>query len=221
MRFCGCSLVSSRCTHSAPTGKAHMTGTLHDRVIRAAVKQKQNAEFRDEATPGLRLRVFAKSGKATWSYRYRPRGGGGGYKRVTVGQFPGTLLSEARAKAARIRARVIDGADPAAELAAKRKAETVAELCTAFLADEIKPKKKAATYSLYEVYARKHVSPAIGEKKAHTVTRADIAWLHRDIGKQEKKKSGGGKKGDGKSGVDISFWGLSLCGPEWNRSRWV
>ena len=94
-------------------------------------------------------------------------------------------MSEARSKAARIRARVIDGADRAAELAAKRKAETVAELCTAILADEIKPKKKAATYSLNEVYARKHVTPAIGNKKAHDVSRADIARLHRDIGGQE------------------------------------
>ena len=65
-----------------------MTGTLHDRVIRAAVKQKQNADFRDEATPGLWSRLFAKFGKATWSYRYRPRAGGGGYKRVTWSSFP-------------------------------------------------------------------------------------------------------------------------------------
>ena len=165
---------------------------LQDHTIRAAMKAGKRVELWDDKTPGLSARVF-ESGAVSWSFRYRPRAGGGGFKRVKLGIFPGTLVSEARRKATKLRSRVIDGADPAAELAAKRGAETVSELLTDFLADEIKPKKKASTHALYSTYA-KHVGPELGEKKAHAVTRADIARLHRDIGKQEKKRSGGGKK---------------------------
>jgi len=169
-----------------------MVTGLHDRAIKQAIKERKNVEFRDDETPGLRLRVFAKSGKATWSFRYRPRAGGG-YKRVTVGSYPGTLLSEARKKATKLKSSVIDGDDPAAELAAKRRAETISELLTVYLADEIKPKKKPSTHLLYSTYSKKHVGPVLGAKKAHAVTKADVARLHRDIGNQKKKTSGGGK----------------------------
>jgi Arm DNA-binding domain len=69
------------------------------------------AEYWDANTPGLCLRVFP-SGRASWSYRYRPREGGKKNERVTFGTVEVLSLADARDRAARVRAEVVDGGNP-------------------------------------------------------------------------------------------------------------
>ena len=74
------------------------------------------------------------------------------------------------------------GVDVAEELASRRRALTVAELVDRFMAEEIRPTRKARTSVHYAMLFRRHVLPALGSTRAANVTRSDVAKLHRAIG---------------------------------------
>src|SRR4051812_39877752 len=68
------------------------------------------AEYWDTKIAGLCLRVF-QTGRASWSFRYRPRNGGA-RQRITLGSLTDLSLADARDRAARLRIEVADGGDP-------------------------------------------------------------------------------------------------------------
>ena len=88
---------------------------------------------------------------------------------------------DARAVAKSLLARVNLGADPAAERAEERAAETVAEIACRWLSDHVVPKRKPATETLYRSILDTHLLPALGTKRAASVTRQDMARLHAAI----------------------------------------
>ncbi len=156
---------------------------------------KLTKEIIDKATPraapywdsdlsGFALRV-GKNGAKTFIVRYRPKGTGrsGPKKYYTIGRYGPLTPAEARNKARQLLGEVAGGADPAAELAVARSAITVAELVERYLQDEVAPKRKPGTASLYGIHLRKHVLPDLGSLKAENVTRAIVAKLHVKIGK--------------------------------------
>src|SRR3712207_31499 len=77
-------------------------------------------EYWDRKIGGLCLRVFS-TGRARWSFRYRPRTGGP-RQRITLGSLNDLSLADARDRAARLRIDVADGCDPQGERQAKRTA---------------------------------------------------------------------------------------------------
>jgi len=137
-------------------------------------------ELWDAHVRGLCLRLFA-SGRASWTFRYRLRDGGG-RKRVGLGEYPTIGLAEARRRADRLRGEVSGGADPAGERRAAPEAVTVARLVERYMAEEIAPARKPATVALYRRYFARHVIPAIGERRARDLSHSDVAKLHRAIG---------------------------------------
>ena len=137
-------------------------------------------ELWDGRARGLSLRVFS-SGRASWSFRYRPKDGSG-RKRIGLGEYPSIGLAEARRRADRHRGKVADGADPAAERRAQRIAATIDHLATRYMAEEIEPARKPGTAALYRKYFNNHIHPAIGTRRARHVTYSDVAKLHRAIG---------------------------------------
>jgi integrase len=93
----------------------------------------------------------------------------------------------ARQAAKRILGRVVDGADPAAEKAAKRKAATVAELCDLYLSDaeagrlltRRKAAKKASTIGTDKGRIERHIKPLLGTLQVAAVTREDVdSFMH-------------------------------------------
>lgn len=183
---------------------------LQDHEIRAAMKAGAKAELLDGTIGGLSVRVFP-SGEASWSFRYRPQYGGG-YKRVTLGRFPGLLVSEARKRATALRTKVYDGNDPAAEKKAKREAKTFADIAQKYLDEHVALKKRPSTLALYKIY-RNHAVARIGNKKAFAVTKGDIESLHAGIGATKKATanrvvdflSGVYRYSSGKDGVPETF----------------
>jgi integrase len=139
-------------------------------------------ELWDDHSRGLCLRVFA-SGKATWTFRYRPKDGGG-RKRIGLGEYPNIGLAEARKRVDHHRGKVSDGGDPQAERRAKRDAPALTDLIERYLAEEVEPKKKPATVALYRYHLRSMVGPKLGSKKAIAVTHSDVAKLHRELGEE-------------------------------------
>ena len=105
---------------------------------------------------GLSLRVFP-SGRASWTFRYRPKDGGA-RRRITIGEYPGIGLAKARSRADRVRGEVSGGGDPQGALSARRQAPTLSELIDRYLA-EVRSKKKPRTLALYTYYLKKS-SPA-------------------------------------------------------------
>lgn len=138
------------------------------------------AELWDTRSRGLCLRVFP-SGRAAWSFRYRPKDGTG-RRRIGLGEYPSIGLADARQRADRMRGNVADGADPQAERRAKRKAPNLSAVINLYLTREVDPKKKPSTARLYRGYLLDRIAPKLGDKIAHTITRTDIALLHGEIG---------------------------------------
>jgi integrase len=136
-------------------------------------------ELWDAAARGLSLRVFP-SGRASWTFRYRPKGGSA-RRRISLGEYPGVGLAEARRRADRHRGEVSGGGDPQDALNARRSAPTLGDLIDRYLA-EIESKKKPRTTELYTYYLRKLIAPRFGSKKAHEVTPDAINNFHRKLG---------------------------------------
>jgi integrase len=84
---------------------------------------------------------------------------------------------EARAKARAILVAVDKGNDPGA------RRTTVRDLRVSFVAN-VAAKKKRSTAANYDAVLAKHVLPGLGDCQAELVTSADIADLHRKIGKK-------------------------------------
>ena len=88
----------------------------------------------------------------------------------------------AREAAKRILGHVVDGADPAAEKYAKRKAASVKDLCDLYIADaeagrlltRLKTAKKASTIATDKGRIERHIKPLLGSMKVAAVTREDI-----------------------------------------------
>src|SRR5690349_8505689 len=99
---------------------------LTARRVTALKPRLTRYEIFDSRTPGLAIRV-TPTGHKSWVLHYRHRGR---HRRLTLGRYPDRTLAAARAKAIKERARILDGADPAAEKRAERtrSGESVAAL---------------------------------------------------------------------------------------------
>ena len=93
----------------------------------------------------------------------------------------------AREAAKRILGHVVEGADPAAEKRAKRKAASVAELCDLYIADaeagrlltRRKMAKKPSTIATDKGRIERHIKPLLGSMKVAAVTREDVdGFMH-------------------------------------------
>jgi integrase len=137
-------------------------------------------ELWDARARGLCLRVFP-SGRAAWSFRYRPKHGGA-RRRIGLGDYPSVGLAAARRRADRHRGAVSDGADPQGELQTHRDAPTLAVLIARYLAEEVEPKRKPRTAALYGYYLRRLVPAVLAARKAHEVAPGHVDQLHRRLG---------------------------------------
>jgi integrase len=139
----------------------------------------------DEDLTGFGLRVMP-SGTKTWIVEYRP--GAGGRKvftrRMKIDLASRVTPEQARTHAREILARVRLGEDPAVARATRRDTPTLATFAEQFLEEyAIAPNIKQTTNRLYTGNLRKLVVPALGSLKIDAITSADIARLHRKLGK--------------------------------------
>ncbi len=96
---------------------------------------------------------------------------------------------EARDRARRLIGMAKDGADPAAEKRAARNAQTVAQLCDAYLADaeagrvltRSKEPKKASTLAIDKGRIERHIKPLLGSLAVAAVTRDDVERFLHDV----------------------------------------
>jgi integrase len=139
------------------------------------------AEYWDRLTPGLCLRVTA-SGHGSWSYRYRPRETGKQNERITFGSWDGLSLADARDRAARGRAAVVDGANPQLTRRQKREAArnvlTFDALADRYLDEYAKPRKASWKDDAQRLV---RVRQVLGSKEAATITRRELISFLDDV----------------------------------------
>ncbi len=154
------------------------------RAVDAATPRSERYILWDSDFKGFGLRV-EPSGAKTFLVRYRPKGAGrAGAKRfVKLGRYGSVTPDEARDQAKTILGAVAGGADPAGEQIKARETITFAELAERYLNEEVTPKRKPGTATLYSHYLRDLAIPEIGRLKADAITRSDISKLHLKIGR--------------------------------------
>ena len=135
-------------------------------------------EISDAQVPGLRIRMGA-SGAQTFILRKRV---GGRVRNITVGRYgPRFTLAEARRKARSILSDIDAGKDPTTTLPTPRRkgagAETIVGMLPEYLASKSGKRSVGEMKRILEGY----VVPAIGDRLADAVTRADVTRLVDDI----------------------------------------
>lgn len=155
--------------------------------IKALVATVKPVSYFDTELKGFGLKVFP-SGERRWIFEYRPGAGGRGVakRRMVLGGADTITPDEARDLARKAQAQVRLGADPVEEKNRLRDSATVADLIEMYMADEIRPLRKASTAALYKIYMDRHIEPAIGARKAVLLSQIDVARLHRSIGAVQK-----------------------------------
>jgi integrase len=159
------------------------TRKLTKRVIDSLPSRSRVYIAYDDSLPGFGCRV-SPSGSRSWIVEYRPNGGGRGVakKRITLAPVSVLTPDQAREAAGDVLANVRLGQDIPHDRAARRSASSVVDLVERFMREEVQPTRKPRTTSLYELYFRLHILPALGDKRAREITASDIAQLHRKIG---------------------------------------
>ncbi len=179
--------------------------SLTKRTVDAAHPTEKRYHIWDNDLHGFGLRI-EPSGIKTFVTKYRVNGGGrNAPQRIqTVGRYGTPTPEEARRKAKAILGSVAAGADPAGDLAARRREMTMAALIDFYeihgcvvqrgkrIGEPMKPLTKA--YTLGRL--RHHVIPLLGNRRAKDVTSGDIERFAADVlaGKTAKNEKAGPRK---------------------------
>ena len=140
---------------------------LTDRYVHNAKARGGRAEYFDENTRGLALRVSPAA--KSWCFHYTT---GGVRKRLKLGTYPATSLSKARTLATEARGLLEAGKDPSAVRAASK--NTLKAICDEYLKRE--GSKLRTAQERLRVFNRL-VYPTLGAMQIDAIKRTDIVRL--------------------------------------------
>lgn len=128
----------------------------------------------DTAVKGFYVRCQAKA--KTYGVYRRIEGRG---RWLAIGEHGSPWTPDtARGKALEILGAIAKGSNPAAARDFERGLPTVQEACEAFLAEYVRPKRKATTHVGYEVLMRRHIVPQLGHVRIDRVEANDVERMH-------------------------------------------
>ena len=129
------------------------------------------------ALPGFGLRKFPNSrGSYVCSYRIQKR-----KRLVDLGRSDTITLEQARRKARLYFGTAADGKDPQSNIDEMRASMTVKKLAELYIERHAKPKKR--TWKADEAALNQLFIPRFGAHLAASITRADVATMHAEFGK--------------------------------------
>lgn len=147
----------------------------------------KNQELSDDDVRGLYLRISAR-GVKSWMFRYTRADGS--RAKLGLGRFPAVGLADARQRAMKAQVQVTDGADPAGERAAERKAarkrrverpQTLNELWAIYERD-VMPTKRATTKKYQQWLWKKRLKPRLGDYELSEIDRGLVRLALKEIG---------------------------------------
>jgi len=148
---------------------------MTEKAIERLKTPEQTREIGDESTTGLYLRV-TPAGRKIWRYRYRLRGR---TRIMTLGEWPGVSLTEARTASYQARAEVVKGNDPAGQAqhaaSQRRQMPTVAEFVPEYIKRYAKPHKKS--WKQDKQILERWIVPNVGKLRMDEVSRRDIVAI--------------------------------------------
>jgi len=153
-------------------------GKITKRTIDALIASGSSKPMRDYDVRGFGARLNA-DGTVSYLLEYRAgRGRGFPVRRIVLGRH-GTLTPEqAREMAKKHLARVLSGADPAAERTASRKEMTVGDLLHHALATHWEPKKKPSTAKNFRGMIERCLIPEFGATKLSALKHVQVRGWH-------------------------------------------
>ncbi len=148
---------------------------LTKRTVDAAQTEERETALWDDELRGFGLRVKPSGVK---SYVVQYRNVHGRSRRATVGRHGILTPDQARKQARQMLAEVARGLDPVSDRAAARNAPNVSVLCDRYLSEHVERRNKPSTAKQARRIVTKRIKPKIGNLKAESVRRSDIANLH-------------------------------------------
>ena len=152
-----------------------LTKTTIDRLTYQGNNNKPHIVFDDEV-PGFAVRVYP-SGSKSFLIDYRLNGR---QRRMVLGRYGILTLEQARKMAKQRLSEVIGGSDPLDKKNQAQRGETIKSLCNAFLEEYSKKHKRSWGEDKRRI--DKHIVPALGNKKIHSLKRSDISSFHNHLG---------------------------------------
>jgi integrase len=137
------------------------------KALKPPPRPKQ-VDYFDESLPGFGLRI-SYFGRKSWVVLYRCNGV---KARLTLGRFDVLPLAEAREQARDALKAAARGIDPALQKNRNREAPSFRQLADRYIAEYAKPRKR--TWQKDRRLLGNNLIPALGRKKAHLITRADL-----------------------------------------------
>ena len=142
----------------------------------------------DTQVPGLFVRV-TPAGLKLFSVQARFHGQ---KRRVTIGRFPETSLSDARTEARNMIVAIKAGVDPKVEKAARKAAQeagavTVASFSARWLHEHVRLKLKPRTADDYVRLINGKIKPALGHLLVGKVTKEHVAAFHASMAKTPRR----------------------------------
>ncbi len=131
----------------------------------------------DSAVPGFGVRIYPTGQKSfVLSYRIQGR-----KRLLTIGRYGSLTLDQARNRARRHLAKIIDGRDPLADRKAEALGTTMADLCAVYL-DRHASRKRSGHDDRRRI--ERYILPRWNKVKVESITRGEIADLHHKIGRR-------------------------------------
>ena len=142
-----------------------------------AAAEKSQCIYWDAALPGFGLRKYPNGrGSYVCAYRIQKR-----RRLVDLGRSDTITLEQARRKARLYLGTAADGKDPQSNIDEMRASLTVKRLAELYIERHAKPKKR--TWKQDEAALNQLFIPRYGTHLATSITRADVAIVHAEFGK--------------------------------------
>lgn len=149
---------------------------LTKRFVEGLRKEDGDQVIFDELIPGFGVRV---SPSGVRSYLVQYRNSQRRSRRLTIGKHGTITTDQARDRARKILAAVLDGDDPVNDKQAFRKAPTVNDLLDRYLVEHVDAKNASSTADEVRRLVDKKIRPILGTHKVASVTSNDMQSLHR------------------------------------------
>ena len=164
--------------------KQESNRTLTKRYVESLKPAAKPVLAFDAVLAGFGIRVMP-SGHRSYFVQYRTRGGRSRW--LTIGAHGAMTVDAARTIARRALHAVAEGGDPSGERLAFREAPVVGDLLDRYLKEHVQKRNRATMQVEAERLVERHIRPALGRLKVASVTRADVAKLHRSMSETSRQ----------------------------------